>query len=169
MEKGGAGWQVRVLENAQKGLTPLGMACSGEQDNCRGAQCCWMEQQLSASGYPTGVQPPATISPGQPRGHGDGLCGRTASGAAVTLRSGPSGAGYKPAWLSPVPVAALGRCSRTGCQCHLVAGALGLLTSLLPQPLTDVPRGLQGHPRVAVPSLALGSERWERFPWDGMR
>lgn len=47
MEKGGAGWQVRVLENAQRGLTPLGMACSGEQDNCRGVQCCWMEQQLS--------------------------------------------------------------------------------------------------------------------------
>lgn len=63
---------------------------------------------LYTSGYPTGVQPPATISPGQPRGHGEGLCGRTESDPAVTLPSGPSGAGHKPAWLPLVALAALG-------------------------------------------------------------
>lgn len=41
MEKGGAGWQVHVLENAQRGLTPLRKDCSGEQDDGGGAQCCW--------------------------------------------------------------------------------------------------------------------------------
>lgn len=49
MRKGGAGWQVHVLESAQRGLTPLGMGCSEEQDHGRVAQCCWMEQHLCDS------------------------------------------------------------------------------------------------------------------------
>lgn len=63
---------------------------------------------LCASGCPTGVQPPATISPGQPRGHDDRLCGRTESDPAVTLPCGLSGAVHKPACLSLVSLAALG-------------------------------------------------------------
>lgn len=79
---------------------------------------------------PTGVQPPVTISPGQPRGHGDGLCGRTESDPAVTVPSSAGGAGHKPAWLCLLALAAVGhwpgrgalarpclsprRCSRAG-------------------------------------------------------
>lgn len=76
----------------------------------------------------------------------------------------------------PGPLAALGHwpcraMQASGwCPCHLVAAVPGLLTSLLhPQPPTAVPQGLQGHPCVPMPWLALGSERWGRFLWDGTR
>lgn len=90
------------------------------------------------------------------------LCGRTEPEPAVTLPSGPSGAGHKPAWLSLVPLAVLGTAPAASpcgvwCQCHVVVGAPGPLASpLLPQRPMGTPRALQGHPRVAVPRLALG-------------
>lgn len=47
------------------------------------------------------------------------------------------------------------------CQCHLVAGTPGLLASHHhPWPPTGVPHRLQGHPRVPLSWLALGSGWW---------
>lgn len=50
MGKGGAGWWDQVPGSPHRGLTPLGMGCSGQWGNGRGAQCCWgKKQQLAAS------------------------------------------------------------------------------------------------------------------------